>query len=77
MQDVQSLNVDTNRILVSFGISIIYTNIYANNPENINDVVRNVVIWKKSWLKNSHNLWPNNKKKELLFTTTLLSKTAI
>lgn len=48
MQDVQSLNVDTNRILVSFGISIIYTNIYANNPENINDVVRNVVIWKKS-----------------------------
>jgi hypothetical protein len=44
MEGVQSLNVDTNRILVSFGASSIYTNFSANNRENINDVVRNLVI---------------------------------
>jgi hypothetical protein len=44
MEGVKSLNADTNRILVSFGVSRVYTNISANNLENINDVVRNLVI---------------------------------
>jgi hypothetical protein len=44
MEGLQSLNIDTNRILVSFGVSSIYTNVSANNLENINDVSRNLVI---------------------------------